>query len=168
MNERALKAIRGDAFRDCMGRFTTGVAIVTTCDAAGERVGVTINSFTSLSLEPPLVLFNLDLGARCLAAFQESETFAVNLLSAGQAALSSLFAQRDVDKWSGVEVAQGRTGCPLLAGALARIECHKTASYEGGDHVIFIGEVVALSIEDAGEPLVYYRGQYGRFAPYPN
>ena len=87
MNERALKAIRGDAFRDCMGRFTTGVAIVTTSDAAGERVGVTINSFTSLSLEPPLVLFNLDLGARSLAAFQECETFAVNLLSVGQSAL---------------------------------------------------------------------------------
>ena len=164
MNDSAFKAIRGDDFRDCMGRFTTGVAIVTTRGAAGERVGVTINSFTSLSLEPPLVLFNLDRSARSLAAFEDSETFAVNLLSEKQAVLSTLFAQRDVDKWTGVDAHRGRTGCPLLAGAMACIECRKTASYDGGDHVIFIGEVVALSIEQEAEPLVYYRGRYGRFA----
>ncbi len=158
-----LPAVDAAAFRDCMGRFATGVAVVTTRTPGGERLGMTVNSIASVSLDPPMVLFCLDRGALSLDGFLAAGCFAVNVLRDDQAALSRRFAARLGDKWTGVATATGRTGCPLLEGALARIECRTAATHEGGDHVVFLGEVVATDVAAEGAPLLFYRGGYGRF-----
>ena len=161
------RTLDGAAFRDCMGRFATGVAVVTTRTPDGEPLGMTVNSVASVSLVPPMVLFSLDRNALSLGGFLAAGRFAVNILGRDQAALSRRFANRSGEKWRGVETEPGRNGCPLIAGALARIECRTTATHEGGDHIVFLGEVTATSVAAGGEPLLFYRGGYGRFVAGP-
>ena len=148
------------ALRDALGRFATGVAIVTTRDAQRRPVGVTANSFSSVSLDPPLVLFSLARRAYSRSAFESFAAFAVNVLARGQHVLSSRFAAALADKWSGVEYDEGATGCPVLPGALAVFECALHAVHDGGDHVILVGRVVRLQAAGDGEPLLFWRGAY--------
>ncbi len=149
------------AFRDAMGRFVTGVAVATTRDAEGAPVGVTINSFTSVSLNPPLVLFCLDRRARTLPAFQATGYFAVNVLAADQQAHSIRFARR-CDDWQGIDHVTWTTGAPIIMGSVAACDCTVDALYDGGDHVILVGRVQRIEATADREPLVYPRGQYAR------
>lgn len=160
--EKESEAARGLDLRDlrhAFGQFATGVTVVTALGNGGRPVGVTANSFTSLSLEPPLVLWCLSRGASSLGVFQESEHFAVNVLASGQHHLSRLFATSGADKFSGVQVREGAHGIPLLDGSLAHYICRSVRQIEAGDHFIFIGEVESYKLFD-GEPLVFHSGSY--------
>lgn len=149
-------------YRDVMGRFATGVTVVTGLDAGGAPVGVTVNSFSSVSLAPPLVLFSLDRAADSLAPLSGASHFSVNVLSENQIELSNNFARDQDDKFAGVPWAPCRNGCPLLDGVLAVIECAAEATHDGGDHVIFIGRVERAVTFDHARPLLYYQGAYAR------
>ncbi|KPQ07357.1 MAG: DIM6/NTAB family protein [Rhodobacteraceae bacterium HLUCCA12] len=146
-------------FRAVMGCFPTGVTIMTVHDDDLGPIGVTASSFNTVSLEPPLILWSLALKAHSLAAFRANDHFAVNILGAGQCDLASRFARAGEDKFAQVETLAGETGAPLLAGALAHIECHVAARYPGGDHEIILGEVLSLHRGD-GEPLVFSEGRF--------
>ena len=145
--------------REALGNFVTGVTVITTRHA-DELHGLTANSFSSVSLDPPLVLFSLSRTADCFDAFEQSDFFAINVLRSDQEELSSRFATKDIDKWSGVDRRPGRGGCPLLDGAIATFECRIAARHEGGDHVIYVGEVVEFAQYPEGEPLAFFRGRY--------
>lgn len=146
--------------RDVLGHFATGVTLITTYDGR-EPHGLTANSFSSVSLEPPLALFSLARSADCFDAFQTAETFGVNVLGADQQALSSRFATKDADKWSGVAWELGPGGCPLLVeGAIATFECRQVARHDGGDHIIHVGEVIEFEARSDGPPLLFFRGAY--------
>ncbi|HSW11845.1 MAG TPA: flavin reductase [Solimonas sp.] len=145
--------------RATLGTFTTGVTIITARSADGTPVGVTANSFNSVSLDPPMVLWSLAKNSRSLAAFDEAGHFAVHILSAGQEELSNRFAKGGTDKFSGVDTGDGAGGVPLLAGCTARLQCRTSFKYEGGDHIIFVGEVVAFD-RSGLPPLVFQSGKY--------
>jgi flavin reductase (DIM6/NTAB) family NADH-FMN oxidoreductase RutF len=145
--------------RRALGQFATGVTVVTTLSPDGRRVGLTANSFTSVSLDPPLLLFCLDRAAPSLPAFVDCTHFAVNVLAADQHHLSRQFATPSEDKFAGVEVEEGPGGVPLLEGALARFTCRHVEHREAGDHLIFIGEVEAYEAFE-NEPLVFHSGFY--------
>lgn len=147
------------AFRQALGSFATGVTIITTRGADGEPLGLTVNSFNSVSLDPPLVLWSLAESALSLPIFREAEYWAVHVLSSEQAELSTLFAKRGEDKFSGLELEEGLGGIPLLTGCSARFQCKTAFQYEGGDHVIFVGEVEAFDQTEAA-PLVFHGGRY--------
>jgi len=148
-------------FRDTVGCFATGITIITTVEADGNPVGLTANSFTSLSLDPPMVLFCLDYKVASFDAFQAGGHFAVNILSTGQQDLSNRFAKSGAEKWDGVTFDTWDTGSPILPGCLANMECQVSSINEGGDHVIVIGEVKRLiRAEGDVNPLVYFRGGY--------
>lgn len=158
MNE--ITALDAREFRNALGCFATGVTIVTTVDPGGEPVGLTVNSFNSVSLDPPLVLFSVGRHAYSLTVLLETEHFAVNVLRESQQALSDRFARAASDKWAGIDFRSGENGCPLLPGVLARLECHSRHAYMGGDHVIFVGEVERMTYDPDGVPLLYFRGGY--------
>ena len=145
--------------REALGNFVTGVTVVTT-RYGDELHGLTANSFTSVSLDPPLVLFSLSRTADCFDAFERSDFFVINVLRSNQEALSNRFATKDVDKWSEVRWRPGHGDCPLLDGAIATFECRVATRYEGGDHVIYVGEVLRFDHHPEGEPLVFFRGRY--------
>ena len=145
--------------REALGSFVTGITVVTTRNG-GEPHGLTANSFSSVSLEPPLVLFSLSRAADCFDAFERAEAFAINVLRSDQEDISSRFATKDVDKWTGVEWRPGHGGCPLLEGAVAAFECRVAARHEGGDHVIYVGEVVRFDHRPDAAPLAFFRGRY--------
>lgn len=147
------------AFRNALGAFTTGVTVVTTCDAAGRDVGLTVNSFNSVSLEPPLVLWSLARSSGSLPAFLQAEHFAVHILAADQEPMSNRFAQRGADKFTGIELARGEGGVPLLPGCSARFRCRTAFRHEGGDHEIFVGEVLGFEAFERA-PLVFHKGGY--------
>lgn len=151
-------------FRRGLGCFATGVTIVTTLGREGEPVGLTVNSFNSVSLEPPLVLFSLGRRAFSLPSFQANDHFAVNVLRDDQMALSDQFARPGADKWRGVDYHSWDTGCPILPGAIACFECHTRYTHDGGDHVIFVGEVLRMDCDSEGQPLLYARGRYRSLA----
>lgn len=146
-------------FRDALGAFATGVTIVTTRTATGSDIGLTANSFNSVSLEPPMVLWSLAKAAKSLPAFLDTDYFAVHVLSSSQEALSHTFATRGVDKFAGLTIERGRGGIPLLEGCSARFQCRTAIRYEGGDHMVFIGEVEAFDHFDR-PPLVFHGGRY--------
>ena len=153
------------AFRRALGSFVTGVTIVTTIDPAGRPAGLTANSFNSVSLDPPMVLWSLALDSTSLTAFRQAEWWAVHVLAAGQENLSNQFARRDAEKFDGVATIPGPGGIPLLDGSAARFVCRAAFEYEGGDHAIFLGEV--HDFEQAGHaPLVYHAGRYGGIFPH--
>jgi flavin reductase (DIM6/NTAB) family NADH-FMN oxidoreductase RutF len=157
-------AIDGDLFKRVLGSFASGVTIVTMQDGSGERRGMTVSAFSSVSLDPPLVLICIDRKADSLPGLQETGRFAVNILGEGQDELSRRFAAKDVDRFAGVRLRPGATGLPLLEGALGVLECRVVHQHPAGDHIIFVGEVEAAAVEPAA-PLLHFRGRYGAFAP---
>jgi 3-hydroxy-9,10-secoandrosta-1,3,5(10)-triene-9,17-dione monooxygenase reductase component len=146
-------------FRDALGTFATGVTIVTTRSAAGEDIGLTANSFNSVSLDPPMVLWSLAKKSLSLPAFLESGYFAVHVLSASQEALSLTFATRGAEKFAGLEIRRGAGDTPLLPGCSALFQCRTAFTYEGGDHVIFVGAVESFEHFER-TPLVFHGGRY--------
>lgn len=151
---------QNQAYRKALGRFATGVTVATCATRDGQRIGVTVNSFTSVSLDPPLVLFCLRKEARSLAAFQAAGAFVVNVLSRAQRDLSIRFAG-DATDWDGVAYETMVTGAPAFPDGLAAFDCRLEAVYPGGDHVILLGRVVAFaSAVEGGTPLLYDRGRY--------
>jgi len=151
-------------YRDVMGAFPTGVTVMTLGRNDGFRLGVTASSFNTVSLDPPLILWSLALRAPSLTHFRQNEHFAVNVLGAGQHDIALQFARPSEDKFAGIETESGTTGLPLIAQALAHIECRVAARYPGGDHEIILGEVLALRRRDAA-PLVFQRGAFHAIAP---
>lgn len=153
-------------FRRVLGHFPTGVAVVTARRADGEPCGLTVNAFSSVSLRPPLVLVCVDQGADSHACISDSGAFAVNVLEQERGeTLSRRFATWGVDdKFEGVAYRTERTNSPILEAALAWIDCRVAQAISAGDHTIFIGEVMEADARE-GNPLVYYRGGYGRLTP---
>lgn len=151
--------ISSDEFRSTLSRFACGVTIVTTRDAAGELFGITVSAFSSVSLDPPLVLICVDRSAASHDPLIESGIFTVNLLNAEQSAISQRFASPIAAKFSGIDFTLGEFGLPLLSGCIANLECRVRNTADGGDHTIFIAEVQTAAIAD-GDPLLYFRGDY--------
>lgn len=147
------------AFRDALGQFATGVAIVTARGEDGERVGATVSSFNSVSLDPPLVLWSLDRSARSRAAFESSTHFAVHVLTLEQRELAQLFARRGADKFADLQCREGLGGVPVLEKCAACFECETRHRYDGGDHIIFVGEVLQFE-RLAGSPLLFHGGAF--------
>lgn len=147
-------------FRKALSQFATGVAVVTARSADGTPIGMTMTSFNSLSLDPPLILFSVDRRAFSLEAMQAAKGYAVNILARHQEHLSNQFAKALGDKWRNVEHELGHAEAPLLSGALAHFECEPYASHDGGDHVLFISRVVRFKALADNEPLVFFRGKY--------
>jgi flavin reductase (DIM6/NTAB) family NADH-FMN oxidoreductase RutF len=154
-------AIDAKDLRRALGNFVTGVTVVTTKDASGELAGLTVNSFTSLSLSPPLVLWNLARSAASFKVFESCSHFVVNVLAENQMHLSERFAQSGGDKFSSVAWREGIAAMPLLDDVAASFTCRATVRYPGGDHVILIGEVLAHHQSERA-PLLYARGRYCR------
>ncbi len=154
-------------FREAMARFASGVTVVTTKDAeSGVPVGFTASAFTSLSLDPPLVLVCLARSADCYPAFAKAEAMAVSILAAGQQDVALRFATRGADKFGPTAVVSGDlTGLPLIADALAHVECAIWDRFDGGDHVILVGKVLSARAADA-EPLLHFNRRFGRFLPF--
>lgn len=148
------------SFRRALGTFATGVTVVTAQTTSGELLGVTVSSFNSVSLDPPLVLFSLDRQASSAAAYEAVSHFAINVLECGQIDLCERFARPLSDKWNGVGYERGEGGAPVFAESLAVFECRSWATYDGGDHVIFVGEVLRLRSRDDGNPLLFHGGVY--------
>ena len=149
-------------FRDALGCFPTGVCIVTTLGAGGRPEGLTINSFSSVSIDPPMVLWSLARSASSASAFRDAEHFAVSVLAAEDRALSSHFARPSPDKfaaWPG-RFARGEHGVPVLLGAAATFECRTCHRYYGGDHIVLIGAVERYAYAAEAAPLVFHRGRY--------
>lgn len=149
--------------RDALGCFGTGVTVITTIDEAGVPLGLTANSFTSVSLDPPLILFSLAKSSANLATFEKANRFAVNVLHIGQQPVAGRFTRRDIDRFEGVDWAvRVEEGSPILAGSLASFDCRTWAVNDGGDHLMFIGEVKHAWFEPHRDPLLYFRGKYRR------
>ncbi|MDX2030479.1 MAG: flavin reductase family protein [Blastocatellia bacterium] len=157
-------AIDSQLFRRAMGHFASGVTVVTTITGEAEPRGMTASAFSSLSLDPPLILVCVSRTSSFYEAITTAPFFAVNFLAAHQQDLSSRFASKIENKFEGVETATGKTGVPLLAGALAHIECARHEVLPGGDHVIVLGRVEHLDVF-GGEPLAYFAGKYRALAP---
>jgi len=151
-------------FRIALGAFATGVAIVTTLDPQGAPVGLTCNSFSSVSLSPPLVLWSLSLRSPNLPNFMQAERFAVNILAGDQLALARRFSRPIPGKFAGVPYRGGMGGVPLLDGAAAQLECRNETRHYSGDHVIFIGHVLHYVWREC-IPLVFCRGRYSEPGP---
>jgi flavin reductase (DIM6/NTAB) family NADH-FMN oxidoreductase RutF len=149
-----------DEFRDALGMFATGVTIVTARAANGRLVGLTANSFNSVSLAPPLVLWSLARSAASMAALSTGSHYAVNILAADQKDLAERFASKDVDRWADVAFTEGLGGAPVLAGAAASFECFNRSRYDEGDHVIFVGEVERCTHRAGASPLLFHGGRF--------
>jgi flavin reductase (DIM6/NTAB) family NADH-FMN oxidoreductase RutF len=154
-------ALDSREFRRALGCFATGVTVVTSRGEAGELLGITANSFNSVSLDPPLVLFSLDRNAYSLKSFEAAGFFSINILSEGQRHLSDAFARSLSDKWKDVAYETWDTGAPILTHALASFECLTHSTHDGGDHIIFVGRVQRMRASTDGHPLIYFRGAYG-------
>ncbi len=152
-------------FRAALSRFASGVTVVTVRGADGTDHGMTVTAFSSLSLEPPLVLVCIDGAAAILPHLRQAEHFGVSILAMEQDALSRRFADQAVDRFEGVAITRATTGPALIDGAVAHLECRRVALHPGGDHVIAVGAVLQARAF-AGEPLVYFHRDYGRFAPH--
>ena len=151
-------------FRNALGQFATGVTVVTTRTSAGEPIGLTANSFSSVSLSPPLVLWSLSLRSPNLPNFLQATHFAINVLARDQIALSQRFSKPIPNKFEGIVCTDSANGMPLLTGISAHFECRTEARHYSGDHVIFIGHVLHYSHADR-DALGYYRGRYISTAP---
>jgi flavin reductase (DIM6/NTAB) family NADH-FMN oxidoreductase RutF len=156
-------AVTSDAFRRTLGRFTSGVTVVTA--ALGEqRAGLTVSAFSSLSLDPPLILVCIDKRSPSIALIEQSRVFNVNILDEGQANLSQHFASSIPDKFAAVSFRPGTLGAPLLDGTLGYLECRLKEVIDGGDHVILLGQVESADVTEDRQPLVYYQGRYRSLA----
>lgn len=150
-------------FRNALGMFATGIVVVTTRNVAGEPVGLTVNSFNSVSLDPPLIVWSLAHSFPGKHVFENCEYYAINVLAEDQMDLSQRFASRAEDKFGGLAVEQGVGGIPLLQGCCARFECRNTVRHDGGDHLVFLSEVISFDREER-LPLLYFGGAYRRLA----
>ncbi len=147
--------------RDGFGEFLTGVTVVTTRDADGEPAGLTVNSFSSLSLDPPLALFSIGKSADTFAAFEAGNGFVIHVLAGDQADMSLQFSTKEIDRFDGVEWNPGLDELPLIAGTLATFECSREHTYDGGDHLILVGRIERFTVGDRTRPaLGYFRSRY--------
>lgn len=149
-------------FRNALGTYATGVTIITAAAPDGKPYGLTCNSFASVSLNPPLVLWSLVVYSSSLTIFQNASHFTVNVLGASQQALANKFAKSSDDKFTGVDWTPGLGNAPVLAESVANFQCRSVNRYYGGDHVIFLGAVEAYTY-NAKEPLLFARGAFGKF-----
>lgn len=155
------RSVEGDAFRQALGQLAAGVSIVTTIDREGQKIGLTATAVTSVSLDPPLLLVCIDNRSRTGEAIQAGAPFIAHFLAGGQEDLARRFASRAADKFAGIEYGITASGCPRLEGVLASVECVPHHIYPGGDHTIFVGRVIDVSIDGAGPaPLMYFRGNF--------
>jgi flavin reductase (DIM6/NTAB) family NADH-FMN oxidoreductase RutF len=147
-------------FRNALGNFTTGICVVTTHCDEHTAFGMTINSFASVSLNPPLVLWSLQGDSDCLSIFEPAQTFVINVLASDQQALSSCYATKDNHQLDPQHYRIGKLGQPIIRGALASFECRRWAQYPGGDHIILVGEGLRVASNNNKKPLVFNAGQY--------
>ncbi len=160
----AVTPVDAATFRAALARFASGVTVLTVRDAEGADRGMTVSAFASLSLEPPLVLACLDLGATVLPHVRAARLFGVSILSAGQQEISARFAEQGVVRFDGVGITHASDGPALIDDAVAHLVCRRVAESPGGDHVIVVGEVLSARVHGE-DPLVYALRRYGRFAP---
>ena len=166
--ERTDERLDTDAFRRALAQFATGVAIVSAHNPDGEPVGLTVNSFSSVSLSPPLVLFSVARGAQSLPKLLRAPGYAISVLSGGQEELSRRFGGRTGGgRWTAASHVVGQVKAPLIEGAVARFECEPYAAYDGGDHLILVGRVVAFEADESQAPLVFFRRGYHQLAAAP-
>jgi flavin reductase (DIM6/NTAB) family NADH-FMN oxidoreductase RutF len=151
-------------FRDALAQFATGVTVICARTGDGRYVGFTANSFNSVSLDPPLVLWSLAWRSASLAAFETADRYAVNVLSSGQSDLARRFSRPHADRFSGLDLRMGWADAPLIAGCVAWFECRHHSRQRAGDHVIFVGEVVTCE-RAAGSGLVFHHGRFGTTVP---
>jgi flavin reductase (DIM6/NTAB) family NADH-FMN oxidoreductase RutF len=147
-------------FRDALGSFATGVCVITANPDGYEPFGMTVNSFASVSLDPALVLWSLQNNSECLPAFEKADSFAVNILTTEQQDLSNYYAKKGDHSLVKDSYRLGKTGLPVLRGALTTFECKVWARYPGGDHVILVGQVKEMSTNPNGKPLLFHSGRY--------
>ena len=147
-------------FRAALGMFATGVTVVTGRNASGGCFGLTANSFNSVSLAPPLVLWSLSRTAGTMPHFERGSHYAINILAADQHALAERFAAKAIDRFADLAYREGAGGAPILEGAAAVFECFNRSRYEEGDHVIFVGEVERCSSRAGAQPLIFHGGRY--------
>ena len=159
-NQALPPAFSPKEFRSALGMFATGVTIVTATTAEGQPIGLTANSFNSVSLDPPLVLWSLARAAASLPAFSTGSHYAINILAADQKLLAEKFAIKGADRWGGVEYTRGTGNAPVLVGAAATFECFNRSRYEEGDHVIFVGEVERVGYRPGAAPLLFHGGRF--------
>lgn len=154
-------------FRNVLGQYPTGVAIVTarTCDGSAGDIGMTISSFNAVSLTPPLVLFCVDRRSLSLRAWQSARTYGISVLSEGQDALATRFATAGGDKWNGIPIERGTSKVALIKGAAAHLECLPYNQYDGGDHVMFVARVERYAVMLRPGPLVFCQGRYNYLKP---
>lgn len=150
------------AFRDALSTFVTGVTVITTCSRSGTFAGITANSFNSVSLDPPLILWSLGRDSGSFSTFEAADYFAVHILSEAQADLSMRFATVGADKFSGLQTTTGIGGVPLIEDCTARLECSVFERVPAGDHIIYIGQVERINTNSKIDPLVYHAGDYAR------
>lgn len=146
--------------RKALGQFATGVTVVTTRAADGSPVGLTVNSFTSVSLDPPLVLYCPARTLRAVETYASARFFSASILGAGQKRLSDLFARQAESKWESIGHRIGETGAPLIPEALASFECENHAVHEAGDHLVVLGHVRAVHLRESADPLIFFRSRY--------
>ena len=147
------------AFRRTLGMFATGITVVTARTPSGDRIGLTVNSFNSVSLAPPMIVWSLARTLPLVAGFEQCSHYAINVLAANQVTLSRHFASREADKFASMEFREGLGGAPLLADCCAWFECRNAIRHDGGDHVLFLGEVERF-VQGEGDPLIYFGGRY--------
>lgn len=147
-------------FKQCLGMFATGVTVITTRSAENGLVGFTANSFNSVSLNPPLVLWSLSCHASALPSFLQTSHYAINILAAEQKDLALQFSAKIPDRFAGIDYQLNAHGVPLIVGAAAQFECFNRSRYHEGDHVIFVGEVQQCSHHNEASPLLYHRGTF--------
>lgn len=161
----SLETTPAQEFRGALGRFATGIAVVAATTPEGEAIGLTVSSFNSVSLDPPLILWSLSLDSPNLLAFRNASHYSVNILAADQREISDRFASRRGDRFAGLAWTAGLGDAPLIAGCCAWFECANEAQYPGGDHLIFVGHVERFALGQADSPLIFHSGRYRRLAP---
>ncbi len=162
-----MPTVKGVEFRNALGHFATGVTVVTTLDGRGEPVGITANSFNSVSVDPPMVLWSIARESGKRSVFESSDNFVVNVLSDGQVDISRRFARSGKSRFTNIDWQPGLAGLPLLPDCAARFECRKVYQYDGGDHIIIVGEVEQFD-ETGREALVFHRGRYAIVDVHPD
>jgi 3-hydroxy-9,10-secoandrosta-1,3,5(10)-triene-9,17-dione monooxygenase reductase component len=165
MSPSAPRPLAPDAstYRTVLGHFATGVVIVTAIEDTGEPVGMACNSFTSVSLDPPLVLFCAAKSSSTWPRIETSGKWAANFLDEDGEEVCRLFAEKGADRFARIAYSPGRTGSPILEEALAFVDCETIDKHDAGDHVIVVGRIIELGYQHEGKPLLFYRGGYGRY-----
>lgn len=155
-----MSAFIPEDYRAALGQFATGVTIVTAVDPQGQLIGLTANSFNSVSLEPPLVLWSLSKHSRSLPGLRSAAAYAINVLASEQRVLAERFAKRGIDRFEGVSWRPGLSGAPLIDGAVATFECAQHHHHDEGDHLIFVGKVTHFQRRVGARPLLFHGGRF--------